>query len=235
MALFEANTATAYLLVRSGKIINLAAERMDEFASAIVSNLLLLGHARVGDLMQAYGFHKKGANGRLLNAAHGPYGKPGTHGSAQTVGDESVSLESVQVALIGLLEAGLLSRVNESHFRSDADNRIEAERITKPPGEYKAKSKREQQAQWERSVEQQLDDWRYGTRDEQKNIQDLGKGKKRILNDQPSFHAEKRQRLDVPFGKQAISSTIQIGRPEPGCITLLDVPSSSFLIQRVRY
>src|SRR5438045_4012247 len=55
VAFYEANLENAYALVRSGKIIEFVIERHGRLAGGVIQNLLLLGHAKIEDLSNAYG------------------------------------------------------------------------------------------------------------------------------------------------------------------------------------
>ena len=51
---YSVDHRNAYFLVRTGRVIELVEERYGEGAGQIVANLLQLGHAKVGDLADAY-------------------------------------------------------------------------------------------------------------------------------------------------------------------------------------
>lgn len=202
---YEASPEAAYSLVRSGKYVNITQDRVGKLASDIVSNLLALGHARVGDFVQAYGL----GEGRGTTEPSDSYGhtvKPPPNGSKQKTGGSAngqVTLELIHSSLCELLGLGLVSRVNASHFRSDADNRTEAEKIVPPVEHYKAKSKRENEAQWELSVARKLTDWKYGTEDETVEVDGTVKGKKRTRGDTEDWSPEKRLRRALSLTQQS--------------------------------
>ena len=54
LAYYEADWEAAYDLIRSGKIVTLAEMRFGQTSGELVSNLLLQGHTRIGDLVEAY-------------------------------------------------------------------------------------------------------------------------------------------------------------------------------------
>ena len=196
---YEANTTAVYALVRFGKYIKIAEDRFGEFAGEIVSNLLLLGHARVGDLAKAYIFPaSKDINGDT-GIGHGYRTKSSTSSSkakAQNYAKEGgLTLESLHQVLSVLLQARILSVVNESHFRTDTDNRIEAEREVPCPDKGASKLKKDQQLEWEKSVEQKLRDWKYGTEHDMNEMITLHRGKKRPREESELNLNSKRQRL----------------------------------------
>ena len=202
---YEANPETAYLLVRSGKFVRIVEDRLGSFASDIISNLLFLGHAQVGDLVQAYG----AVSGSSITKSPGSCDtscKPLANGStpmANGVGHDDTIVNSIYSTLRELLSLGLVSEVNQSHFRSDADNRIEAEKVVPPIEHYKAKSKRDNEAQWEASVNRKLKEWKHGEDDEILEIDGVMKGRKRQRDDQEDCKTEKRQRLQTATTQHA--------------------------------
>lgn len=196
---YEANTAIAYSLVRSGKYIKIAEDRAGEYAGKVISNLLLLGHARVSDLMQAYQVgQSKSTHNRLLAVTCESPGKPklSSNGHADRKHEEQdATLRSIYGTLCHLLRTELISRVHVSHFRSDADNRSEAEKLVPHPAEYKAKSKRERDAQHEVAVKRKLKEWKYWTDGGHHVVEDPKAGRKRLHQDSDFQWPEKRQRL----------------------------------------
>ena len=203
---FEANAEAAYALVRSGKYAEIAKKQVGDFAGFLVLDLVHFGHARVGDLLKAYGvgdikvpiiarngFSKKSLSNGVNHA--------GIH-----TGDKTVTREIFNQTLCDLLRRGLVSQVNESHFRSDADNRLEAEKLVPPPEYYKAKSKRENEAQWEASIMKKLEEWKYGRTTGDEHVKFNVKGKKHLLEDAGSLGARKRQRFNPDFSNDSLDS-----------------------------
>lgn len=198
LTLYEANTTVAYSLVRSGKYIKFAEAQAGEFAGKVISNLLLLGHARVGDLVQAYRVGQSHSTHDRLAVSCGSPSELKSSSSVDAHGNSkgpSTTLESIYGTLCDLLRAGLVSRVHVSHFRSDADNRIDAENAVPKAEEYKAKSRREQDAQHEVAVQRKLKEWRCCTDGGDDEVGGPKIGKKRWHQDAKSQRPEKRQRL----------------------------------------
>ena len=195
---YEANLTNAYALVRSGKYIKTVEDQYGEFAGGVISNLLLLGHVRVGDFAQAYvipGDSKGHLNGAFVlpnsslprgSATKQVDGLDGYRGSTR---------ESLHQALYDLLQASLISVVNESHFRSLADNRSEAEKEIPFQDQYVGKLKKEHEAEREQAIHHKLEDWKYGTKQEREQLAGLQKGKKRLLGNSGELPKAKRQRL----------------------------------------
>lgn len=216
LTLYEANTATAYSLVRSGKYIKVAEAQVGEFAGKVITNLLLLGHARVGDLVQAYGVGqpKKSHDGPANTG--GPPGKALSSSSGHADGciEEKIdTLESIHGMLRELLRTKLVTRVHISHFRSDADNRSEAEKVVPNPEDYKAKSKREKDAQHETAVKRKLKQWKCCTDGEEAEVEYFKKGKKRLHKGHETLQPEKRQRLCSPLSQEVIGMTGEVHQP----------------------
>ena len=213
---YEANTAIAYSLVRSGKYIKIAEARAGEYAGKVLSNLLLLGHARISDLMQAYQVgQSKSTHNRLLavTCESSSKSKSSSYGHADRKHEvQTPTSRSIDGTLCDLLRTELISRVHVSHFRSDADNRSEAEKVVPHPAEYKAKSKRERDAQHEAAVKRKLKEWKYWTDGGHHAIEDPKAGRKRLHQDSGFQWPEKRQRLYSTLGEEVIGVPGKINR-----------------------
>ncbi len=223
---YEANTAVAYNLLRAGKYVQITEEQLGNFAAIIVSNLLLLGHARVGDLVQAYGLdHTEGANNPAAVTPQSSI-KPIYNDSINTEGSSDnncISLASVHMALRGLLRVGFVSLVNESYFRSEADNRTEAGKVVPPTEHFRAKSKRDNEAQRETAILEKLEEWKYGTKAEKEQYLPIINGKKRQLDDLEILQAEKRRRLRLPSNGHALSAWTAVNTSKPEGTNALNV------------
>lgn len=226
LTLYEANTAVAYSLVRSGKYIKVAETQAGEFAGKVISNLLLLGHARVRDLVQAYRVGQAKSTHVCPVPTPGPPGKflSKSFGHAEESIDEpNAPYESIHETLRGLLRAGLVSRVHVSHFRSDADNRSEAEKEVPEPEEYKTKGKKGQEALREAAVRQKLKEWKYCTDAGDDEVDGLRGEKKRPHEDNESQRPGKRQRIDSPVSRDVSGAGRQGYHPMLGLPDDLDV------------
>ncbi|KAK4691462.1 DNA-directed RNA polymerase III subunit RPC3, partial [Lecanoromycetidae sp. Uapishka_2] len=206
--MYEAHATGAYTLVRSGKYVKIAEDQLNRVAGTAIFNLLLFGHAKVGDLVEA-------CQASFRKDSYGPTtasNLPSTNAESNGVNhmqkdseDEPVTLKTIHTTLCELLRLGFVSRVNESHFRSDADNRLEAQKVVPPPEYYKAKSKKENEAQWEASIQKKLEEWKFGTTAEKDSFESLAKGQKRLLDGSESSRARKRQRFDLDQSSEALS------------------------------
>lgn len=211
---YEANIEAAYTLARSGKYVKLAEDRFGEFAGDIISNLLLLGHARVGDLAKAYKFTSSSQNFNGVAASnHGTrtsFLALSSKAKAQNHAEEGgPTLESFHQALSDLLRTRIISVVNESHFRTDTDNRSEAEKEVPRPEKWASKLKKEQQLEWDKRVEQKLQDWKYGTENDMDEMITLHRGKKRPREDSEPNLNIKRQKL-YSSGEENSTRDLQI-------------------------
>lgn len=120
---YEANEDAAYFLLRSGRILQIIEIRYGTDAKDVVQNLLLLGHAKVGDLVDAYQFKTKLTNGQTNGMTNGVNG---------TEGRDKFNLDGI---LKRLLDEGFVEPLVKSMFKSPADTYLEAEKdITRSAG-----------------------------------------------------------------------------------------------------
>lgn len=119
----------AYALVRSGKIIKFLEDRYGESEAGIVSNLLLLGHARINDLADAYGVSSK-KKARANTLEDHPNGNGLTNGiNTEKPNAHIQTLSELHKHLNELLETGFIASVQENHFMPEADVQNQAERL----------------------------------------------------------------------------------------------------------
>ncbi|KAI9716516.1 MAG: hypothetical protein M1812_005247 [Candelaria pacifica] len=196
---YEADWKNAYLLVRAGKTIKLAESRFGESAGGVVSNLLLLGDARVGDLADAYGVTSPNSNGVVQGTKRHANGKEVLNGATNKVEEtrhQITTLQHLHSVLGSLLQAGLVSEVREQHFRSFTDNVNEAEQEVKHEmaavvGLTAAKKK----AEAEVAIRHKLAKWRDGN--PKPNAEhDSFKGRKRLSDGSIPGSSRKRSKLD---------------------------------------
>ncbi|MCJ1399556.1 RNA polymerase III subunit C82 [Xylographa trunciseda] len=161
---YEANWTSAYALLRAGKFVWIVEERLGSFAGGIVSNMLLSGHAGIGDLAQAYNILPHTDSGVSLNepaiVSNGDIQNGEFQAATQS---HNESADSFHSSLHTLLDRGFLSSVHESYFRSDADNRSEAEALVRSLKGFHGELKADQKQELADAVEQRLLDWRLGT------------------------------------------------------------------------
>ena len=181
----------------------------------------------MGDLVQAHGVGQTKTTQYSSNSVQGASEKGlinGFNHRKDHIEDQNVTLESIHKTLCDLLQFGLVSLVHISHFRSDADNRREAEKEVPPPEEYKARSKRDQDAQKEAAIKEKLDQWKYGSQTPQITVETPKNGKKRPLEKEDTSQAEKRRRLHLALSNQYVGVTEEgIYQPKMGESGYLDV------------
>ncbi|KAF2229384.1 hypothetical protein EV356DRAFT_455953, partial [Viridothelium virens] len=134
---YESDWYQAYALVQSGKIVKIVEERCGKTAGILVSNLLEMGHCKVGDLVSAYErlFNK---NPSMVNAdVHLVNGTAGTNGDRGhrygNLGDQRdqasgqiQSVAHIHEELKNLLSKEFITLVGSNHFKPDADLHNEA-------------------------------------------------------------------------------------------------------------
>ncbi|KAM0340700.1 hypothetical protein ACHAPU_010372 [Fusarium lateritium] len=131
---YQANADACYNLVRSGKILDVVETQYGIAERELAQTLMLLGHARIADLSQAFGSRAPKANGHTN----------GNHDSRDGLIESESHLNSV---LFRLIRAEIVETVRPESFRNprDAYREIEDD-VTKPrPGEKVTKGKIEAQ------------------------------------------------------------------------------------------
>lgn len=180
--------------------------------------MLLLGHARIEDLARTYEVDlkkKHKASAAPINGHSSKALSDSPDGKAHVDRGEKVSIELTYQTVLELLQAGLVHYVHESHFRSDADNRIEAEKQTKSVGEYKARNRSDREAMWNAEVKLKLEGWKYGT----KIVTDGSeshKGRKRRSEHVESSFRSKRRRLSIDGSRDDSETMGEFDEPVSG-------------------
>ncbi|KAL9614383.1 MAG: hypothetical protein Q9167_001112 [Letrouitia subvulpina] len=211
---YEADIANSYALVRSGKCIKFIKDRFGDLASEIISKILVLGHVRIGDLVQAnfpINGSRHSSNEALLLRTNPPNHAEASNNEEHQPSFPALTVDSLYAILGDLLTSNFLTLVNESHFRSEADNRIEAERLV--PYDNKYKLKREAQAAWEQAINQKLDEWKNGTREQKKIIFNLKAGLKRPLEDPQDDRKIKKLKSNQSLFSEATVEATGLKRP----------------------
>lgn len=103
---YEANPRNAYYIVRSGRVLEVVQKRYGRAATAIVIQLLLLGHASIAQLKRAV---------RTLDE--------------NNTQEEEAGYDGIEVdnTLRILCKHGLVCRLRQAYFRTEADTRLLAE------------------------------------------------------------------------------------------------------------
>ncbi|KPM39464.1 hypothetical protein AK830_g7095 [Neonectria ditissima] len=164
---YEANADACYSLVRSGKILEIVERQYGTAERELVQTLMLLGHARIGDLSQAFGSRAPKANGHTN----------GDHDSHNGLIDSEHHLNSV---LGRLLRAEIIETVRADSFRNPKDvyREIEGEVLNTGPAQIAVKNKGEAQ----RQIIERF-----------RNFRDQGQTLKRQLDQSGGFVSKKRK------------------------------------------
>ncbi|KAI4290695.1 MAG: hypothetical protein L6R35_000002 [Caloplaca aegaea] len=203
-ASYEADIPNSFALARCSKYTQLVKDRLGDLPADVISDVTVLGYARVGDLTRTY-FLPPGEQRPFREIIPvDPHldrddKKPATLHSFSR--DNAHAIELFRTTLGDLLRAGLLGILHESHFRPAADNVLEAEHIV--PREFHVSSKKAQQAAWEMAVAKKLEDWKYGSKSETDTAPLVGRGVKRALEESEDQHKGKK----IKLGKHPSSET----------------------------
>ncbi|KAH7058948.1 RNA polymerase III subunit RPC82-domain-containing protein [Macrophomina phaseolina] len=206
---YEPHWDHAYSLVRAGKIVKMVEDRFGESAGGLVSNLLLLGHAKVSDLADAYGVSSK--TGAVDAASLHVNGNGIANGEETNSGAEKnqnhvKTLDDLHRILRQLLDAGFVIPVRRRHFYPTSDLRNEAERIIKHTlfgGQVKGK----QISEMEVEVNKLLKRWRDEEDDQEEQSNGVSAGMKRGREDN-NPQARKRIKVNarLPNGSNAVAA-----------------------------
>jgi len=146
---YQADLDHAYALVRSGKIIKLVEDRFGESAGGVISNLLLLGHAQVSDLEDAYGVASK-TQSHIQTGAYQMNTEGLSNGTDATYKSENYinTLGHLHAVLDQLLQSGYIKPLFKRDFYPPADIHFEAQLVVRadpkyPKGDLKGKQKQE--------------------------------------------------------------------------------------------
>lgn len=167
VAYYDANPDAVYNLVRSGKILEIVRENYGDIAKGLVQDVLVLGHIKISDLVEAYKNKAPGGENKPVNGVvkdehdeddDGLDGNSnhvnGVNGSSVNgfAGDEDEKdpIAQVYFHLARLLAAGILEPVSSMMFQSPTDLKtaIEQEILRNdfPTGVRGIKQKRELEA-----------------------------------------------------------------------------------------
>ncbi|KAL2759521.1 hypothetical protein ACRALDRAFT_1039309 [Sodiomyces alcalophilus JCM 7366] len=112
---YEANANACYNLVRSGRVVEMVGNEFGPAEQDVFKTLLQLGHARVSDLVQAFGYSQEGENG--TNGQH-------INGGGRTGAGPSRHIQSAEelyAILCRLVIGGVIDQVGPKTFRSPDD------------------------------------------------------------------------------------------------------------------
>ncbi|KAL1306493.1 hypothetical protein AAFC00_005188 [Neodothiora populina] len=129
-AFYDVNWDGAYNIMRAGRIVSIIEDRFGEGAGQAVSNLLQFGHARVGDLEDAYKFDSK-TSGAVDSAAEHINGEDMPNGFHRPQNRKITTRAQLHSVLHQLLKSGFIARVDRRTFLAPADASNEAAAIVK--------------------------------------------------------------------------------------------------------
>ncbi len=203
---YQANWPQAYDLVRSGKIIKHVENRFGENAAGIISNLLLYGHAEVGELAAAYDF--SGNNRKSVHSLSGEVGSEGqvngNHASAKPQ-QEIRSLSQLHNLLSPLLAANYITTVNSKHFLPQADIHNRAEDMVKRTSYEDGVKGKKLQAEFKNKVKNLKRKWRDDPDD---HVQTNGESN---AKNSSSSHAKGRPRKRVRLNGALVNGALYNG------------------------
>ena len=154
-ATYEANLESAYKLIRYGTYLRLTRDRHGPLAERIVLKILVSGHASDSDLTQL--------QGTATNSPATPVLQNGHKQNGRIIHESDLNEREIRKTKVELLQAGLITKVHESHFRTKEDNRLEAEKDTRSEEDFAGDTKKVRSANREAYVDNVLDNWKYGS------------------------------------------------------------------------
>lgn len=144
---YQANQQAAYYLVRSGKILELIADRLGEYTAEVMSAILYLGHAQVSDLETM----PELVQSVVSNGTEEADGADGENGAD---GEPGTDTKQLHAALKSLAAHGYIHRVRDAHFQSYTDTTLDAERVVQSRPDIKAlKGKKLEETVIEKALE----------------------------------------------------------------------------------
>ena len=198
---YEVNLEAALALAKSGSYITPVQDRFGSVERKIVNELMLLGHATVDDICHAV---------LETDRIHGQKGRQdendkGRTGDAVAVGDLTATDErvshKVRQAMLNLTQGSIIKTVNESHFRSSADNYTEVLRELPSRGLLDKALNKNEKTDFDLKVTKILDNWREGTAELSKELAGIQAGHKRL------HHGSQ---MEQPTKKRRVTKSLQI-------------------------
>lgn len=118
--------------MRAGKVIQIVEDRFGSQAAQVASDLLQFGHARVGDLEDAYKFDPKSSH----SASDHTNGDDLTNGYHKPQNKKIATRTQLHSVLYQLLKAGFITRVHLRTYHTAADTNNEADDFVKNSSEF---------------------------------------------------------------------------------------------------
>ncbi|KAK2871953.1 hypothetical protein FQN49_002680 [Arthroderma sp. PD_2] len=212
---YQANWRAAYLLVRSGSILQLTRERLGDYAAKVVSTVLSLGHVKISHLETLPELQPA----PLPNGTHDPDRVNGDY--QQENGDESIMENGIEDGMNGndrpggshenengygaprlnstlreLAAYGFIMRVKDVHFQSPSDLREAARRAVKTSGETEGLKGKKLEEKIEEKADILVAEWSDGVITRGLIPRTITRGIKRRAANGSSEGPRKRARLD---------------------------------------
>lgn len=120
---YEANLDSAYILARSGKVLDILEDKFGPAGEEIARTLMSEGHATLTDLAEAYGVKdsEEETDQHSVNGDHMSNGVNGQKHDRHTTGQQIRSLTQLQRLLEQMKRAGYVVAVTRKSFVSPAD------------------------------------------------------------------------------------------------------------------
>ncbi|KAL1968733.1 hypothetical protein VTN77DRAFT_1559 [Rasamsonia byssochlamydoides] len=249
---YEANTQSAYYLVRSGKILDMIANRLGEYAATIMSTIMYLGHAQISYLetlpelleqseeTQTNGVD--GVNGDLEHTDQDEEDEKEDRDHAEnhtSIPNGEHASEKARLRLHSTLKAlaahGYIIRVRDTHFQSHADIIMDAEKAVKSRPDMKIlKGKKLEEAMVE-AVERLVAERTDGDLSRGLMFKGIPRGVKRRHADGVANGSNKRPRLEPSVAHAAAEDDSDEDDWSDDDVVEDTVPMKSDLIVRVNY
>ena len=196
---YEANFASAYALVRSGKHTRAAQNRLGSQAASVVASVLSTGPVELQALEPAEDVPGCSEVNRKTAPPNVNGASPKSKRNESQI-DLDPREEKVYEAVYGLLQHRFLAVAHGSNFHSEADNRTLAEQEVTDRSLWSFPLKAKERARFEEAADELLEEWAEGpvpARDPAKDgLSSNDKGSKRQFEDEAEEQPIKRRRLN---------------------------------------
>ncbi|KAM5468679.1 RNA polymerase III subunit C82 [Microsporum audouinii] len=249
---YQANWRRAYLLARSGNILQLTRERLGDYAAKVVSTIISLGHVKISHLETIPELQPT----PLRNGTHGPDGVNGDHslenGEAMEDGvEDGVSGDDIPVnshesvkgygasrlgpTLRELAAYGYIMRVKDVHFQSPSDLREAARRAVKASGQTEGLKGKKLDEKIEEKADVMIEEWADGTIAYGLVPRNITRGIKRQTANRSFEGPRKRARLNDNAGRVRIETNGDDFSDDDGYDDDGDVTLDSNMVIRINY
>jgi DNA-directed RNA polymerase III subunit RPC3 len=165
---YEANTSSAYNLIRAGKIVELVEDRLGGYAAKVMSSILYLGHVRISHLETLPELQPEVTVQLPSNGVNGKHhsGDPEEMDIEENKGNggsfpNGHHISELHSTLRSLAAHGYIARVRDHQYQTLTDNLMDAKRVVKATfSDTTAKPKRQEAEillKTEKMVDERLD------------------------------------------------------------------------------